>query len=74
MAQGNFGWGAMASAFILFFISVVFIVQQECVGGKKTKLLGRNRFTLCSLIYCLHLASGVIFYILQYVGPEEYGW
>jgi hypothetical protein len=74
MNQGNMVWSAQTSAFLLFFISAVFVVQQERAVDTSVSLLSRKRVWFCGLIYCLHLASGILFYILQYTGPEEYCW
>ena len=74
MDQENMRWSAQSAAFLLFFISAVFVVQQERAAVKSVSLLSRKRVWFCGFIYCMHLASGILFYILQYVRPDGDGY
>ena len=62
MGHGNFGWGVQVALFILFFESLIFLLNVNEDKTLRYKLNSRRlRFYTCLFIYALHISSGIIF-------------
>ncbi|MDX2140016.1 MAG: hypothetical protein SF123_18160 [Chloroflexota bacterium] len=67
--SANFWWSAQICIFVLMVISTVFFVRQ---------LRAQPRWTwqavVCALLLTLHVASGVLWYVVQYDAAGFYAW
>ncbi len=70
--DGNFTWGGQVALFILFFESLVFVLQRgvrfaercECTGARRAAaFLTADGVMLCLAAFAVHLYYGVSYYI-----------
>ncbi len=68
LQHGNFVWGTHISTFLLFFFSVVFLLQLSVEKGiSGLENLWKNRkITFLYLVYGLHLACGIWYFISKF--------
>lgn len=61
MRSGNFMWGAQVGLLLLFFASVVFLIQQNPLQRLANGLIAMSPgFIVCITVFSLHLISGVL--------------
>lgn len=58
---GNFTWGSQIALFILFVVSVSFLMRQN-IGGIQSRL-NRMKLAICLTLLVLHLAGGLALYL-----------
>ncbi|MBA4376266.1 MAG: hypothetical protein C0401_08865 [Anaerolinea sp.] len=67
--NGNFSWGSQVTLYILWVESFFFFLEQVKAAGFKT-LLNKIRLLAPFGLAALHLASGVVWYVLEYAQPQ----
>jgi hypothetical protein len=68
MYHGNFNWGYILGAYLLWFISIRDYAAWRCCfadGRGFKKAVAVLAFALCGIVLLLHLASGI--YYLYYL-------
>jgi hypothetical protein len=73
---GNLYWGVQICGFVLFVYSARHCVGQwaERHSPGMSRLAFRLRMILCAAAFGLHVASGVIWYVVFAVGPGGWVW
>lgn len=69
MIQGNFLWSAQITLFILFVASLLLVLRHLREARSKGATIDR-RIMVCSLLFALHLLSGIIFYSYEFYDTE----
>ncbi|SNB46658.1 hypothetical protein [Geobacter sp. DSM 9736] len=70
MYQGNFVWSGQITLFVLFICSALFLLRHY--GGSAREQERRWRLLVCQALLLLHAASGIIFYISEYIQTERF--
>lgn len=62
--HGNFLWGSFTSLFILFVVSMLFLMKEKNIKTGRELLAIKNnpRLSCCIFIFGLHVLSGVLYY------------
>jgi len=72
MTHGNFVWSGQITLFILFIMSTLFLLRQAAsAGGWVDSLRHDRKFLVSSILFSMHLASGLVFYALEYLQPFD---
>lgn len=58
--DGNMGWGAMTALFIVFFYSVVFLIEHWDTIWKSPKQ--RLTYQLCWVLFLVHVCNGIAWF------------
>jgi hypothetical protein len=69
MFHGNFLWSAQISLFVLFVVSLEFLLHQKKLSSGK---LLNPLYILCMTIFMLHVISGIGFYLAEYFSRKQY--
>lgn len=72
ISDGNFGWSAQISMFILFVATTVFFVRQNY--SPETGLRLNSISWICLLTLALHLIGGAIWYYRELTSPTVMWW
>jgi hypothetical protein len=67
LRDSNFWWSAQIGLFVLFVVSVLFLLER--LRAQKD-----GRIWLCLLIFALHLASGIVYLLLQLQVVSLFDW
>lgn len=70
--HGNFLWSGQITLFILFVVSTRFLIRQTAESRLSTALRRDWRLLSCSIIFSLHLLSGVVFYAAEFYGIDRF--
>jgi hypothetical protein len=65
--HGNFWWGAQITLFVLFIVSTTFLLQRASERRDW-------RVWLCSVVFALHLMSGLVYYFICAFAPDSSLW
>lgn len=66
-ADGNFGWGSLFFAYILFVMSICMHIKL-----RKEKLINDSNNTIAVYTYALHIMFGVCYFVLLCMGYHYY--
>lgn len=64
MIEGNFLWSGQIALWILFVVSLEFLLRQQQSGGSGS--LHNKQFTWCMRLFGLHVFAGVIFHLTEF--------
>jgi len=68
MMQGNFTWSAQITLFILFVYSVRFLLANGTMKSSDNRL----KRLICHSALAMHLLSGILFYLAEFLQTERY--
>lgn len=63
---GNFGWGCQVTLFVLFAWSLAFLLEESERATDPRP--GAGRLAGCWVVYGLHLASGLLYFLVHWQG------
>ncbi len=66
-SHANFWWGAQIGLFVLFVVSLLFLLRHF-------RERPRWRGWLCLIVFALHLLSGVVYFVIQFVAVSHSEW
>lgn len=72
MLHGNFLWSGQITLFILFVVSTRFIIKQSREIRLSTALRRDRKLMFCSIIFSLHLMSGLVFYAAEFYAIDRF--
>jgi hypothetical protein len=61
--DGNFIWGAYAALFVLMYASVVFLIREYRLTGRRSLARLPWRLKVAGVIFGLHLIFGIVLWI-----------